>query len=223
MPRWTLVLSVLGLDGYALPYTPTFYKVGEWFLGCLILLYVLFPLLLRLQKNRAWAAALAVWWVVWPQLCPSRLDPGHTVLGTLPVFALGIAFGRLLKTHAEEKTFAAGVALLFGGAALLALALRLSARCAVLLAAAAVFWLCIPLGSLLRGAAVRAAAALAKNCYGTFLVHHVLLTLVWVPVMRSHRLFPEGWLAVYLAAAFLLGTLLRRCAAPLTKWMNRHL
>ena len=43
-----LVFSVLGMDGYlgALGLIPmAFYKVGEWFLGCIILLYIIFPLL----------------------------------------------------------------------------------------------------------------------------------------------------------------------------------
>ena len=54
--KWTFVFTLLGIDGYI--YTasgiPNFYiGVGEWFLGCLILLYVLFPLLrIALLKNK---------------------------------------------------------------------------------------------------------------------------------------------------------------------------
>ena len=31
IPRWRVVFSVLGLDGYLAPVTVTFYKIGEWF------------------------------------------------------------------------------------------------------------------------------------------------------------------------------------------------
>lgn len=41
--RFLFTLS--GFDGYFAGITPTFYLVGEWFLGCIILVYVLFPLL----------------------------------------------------------------------------------------------------------------------------------------------------------------------------------
>ena len=31
IPRWRVIFSVLGLDGYLAPVTVTFYKIGEWF------------------------------------------------------------------------------------------------------------------------------------------------------------------------------------------------
>ena len=66
VPLWKLGLSLVGLDGYLQAYTPTFYKVGEWYLGCQVLLYCLFPLTLwatRTQRRRLGlgAAAVLVW------------------------------------------------------------------------------------------------------------------------------------------------------------------
>ena len=44
-----LILTISGLDGY-LSYT--FYLIGEWFLPCIIVLYIVFPLLKKcLEKN----------------------------------------------------------------------------------------------------------------------------------------------------------------------------
>ena len=45
IPRWRVVFSVLGLDGYLAPVTVTFYNIGEWFLGVILILYLVFPLL----------------------------------------------------------------------------------------------------------------------------------------------------------------------------------
>lgn len=42
---FTLIFSVLGIDGYLLSYFPNYYLLGEWFLGAIIILYVLYPLL----------------------------------------------------------------------------------------------------------------------------------------------------------------------------------
>lgn len=35
---------IIGVDGYMQQFTSTFYKIGEWFLGCLLILYFLFPI-----------------------------------------------------------------------------------------------------------------------------------------------------------------------------------
>ncbi len=52
VPKWRILFSVLGLDGLLANYNiSTFYLVGEWFLGCILLIYLLFPLLLYLMKK----------------------------------------------------------------------------------------------------------------------------------------------------------------------------
>ena len=102
--RWRVIFSVLGLDGYLAPVTVTFYKIGEWFLGVILILYLVFPLLLRCMETaahrRVLALCMAVLAVVWPLVCPAPWEAGHTVLGRLPAFALGVWFGTLLKKNA---------------------------------------------------------------------------------------------------------------------------
>lgn len=103
IPRWRVIFSVLGLDGYLAPVTVTFYKIGEWFLGVILILYLVFPLLLRCMETaahrRVLALCMAVLAVVWPLVCPAPWEAGHTVLGRLPAFALGVWFGTLLKKN----------------------------------------------------------------------------------------------------------------------------
>lgn len=50
----TLLLSVLGLDGYFLYAIPNYYICGEWFLGAIILLYLLYPYLLYGFQKAPW-------------------------------------------------------------------------------------------------------------------------------------------------------------------------
>ena len=45
LPTNKLGISLLAMDGYLSPYTETFYLIGEWFLGCIVLIYILFPIL----------------------------------------------------------------------------------------------------------------------------------------------------------------------------------
>ncbi|MBP5224783.1 MAG: acyltransferase family protein, partial [Lachnospiraceae bacterium] len=58
---WTIVLSAIGMDGYLLEVIPNFYVTGEWFLGCLILLYLCFPLLKKgVEKQPVLTAAVTL-------------------------------------------------------------------------------------------------------------------------------------------------------------------
>ena len=114
IPRWRVIFSVLGLDGYLAPVTVTFYKIGEWFLGVILILYLVFPLLLRCMetaaRRRVLALCMAVLAVVWPLVCPAPWEAGHTVLGRLPAFALGVWFGSLLQQNAAPpKWLVAGL------------------------------------------------------------------------------------------------------------------
>ena len=117
IPRWRVIFSLLGLDGYLTPVTVTFYKIGEWFLGVILILYLVFPLLLWCMetqlRRRVLAVCMAVLAIVWPLICPAPWEAGHTVLGRLPAFALGVWFGSLLqKDAAPPKWLAAGLLML---------------------------------------------------------------------------------------------------------------
>lgn len=50
-PKINIILSIIGFDGYMVENMPTFYILGEWFLGAIILMYILFPLLRKLVNE----------------------------------------------------------------------------------------------------------------------------------------------------------------------------
>jgi len=50
-PKWKLLLTVTGFDGFFFYLGPNYYLVGEWFLGFIVCLYLLFPLI-RLGLTR---------------------------------------------------------------------------------------------------------------------------------------------------------------------------
>ena len=202
IPRWRVVFSVLGLDGYLAPVTVTFYKIGEWFLGVILILYLVFPLLLRCMETaahrRVLALCMAVLAVVWPLVCPAPWEAGHTVLGRLPAFALGVWFGTLLKKNALPS-----YRLYIGLAVCPLLWVDEVPRLAVLLVLASVlFWAVYAAGQHVPAPLCPALRRLAGWCYGVYLVHHVLLTLVFLPFVQGHGLPLAGMFPVYLAASF---------------------
>ena len=222
VPLWKLVFSVVGLDGYLQPYTATFYKVGEWYLGCQVLLYCLFPLTLwaaRTSRRRmVLGAAAALLWAAGPWLCPAGVDWFHTVWGEWPVFVLGMLFGTLLGRRCG--VIAAGVCLAGG---VLCAAAGLPSYHSLSLLAGAVFWALFWLGQAAAPAVTRVVGALAKDCYGVFLIHHVFITLVLLRFVRALGGGLAVWLAfwlVCLAGSFVLAGLARRVAFPLTKLLR---
>ena len=47
-PAYRMIISLFAMDGYLSPYIATFYLIGEWFLGCIVIIYVLFPLIRKM-------------------------------------------------------------------------------------------------------------------------------------------------------------------------------
>lgn len=45
IPKASFLLTLLGMDGYFASMIPNFYLIGEWFLGAIIFIYLLFPLI----------------------------------------------------------------------------------------------------------------------------------------------------------------------------------
>ncbi len=112
---WTLILTVIGLDGYFYELIPNFYMTGEWFLGCVIFLYLLYPLLrqglVRCPVKMAlliavlWAAMLGI--TLW---IPGKIPSDHLFYLRLPEFAVGMYLTAYLKKVPFSLGVASGVA-----------------------------------------------------------------------------------------------------------------
>ena len=106
VPKWKLVFSIIGVDGYMQQFTSTFYKIGEWFLGCLLILYFLFPIFRYfVSPNRRtffWGAILFSFWLIWPSLC-LPYDGNHMVLGQAFVFWVGMLLSQLFDHKCSCK------------------------------------------------------------------------------------------------------------------------
>lgn len=165
----TLLLTVLGLDNFAVAagwVGMDFACVGEWFLGSILFLYLLFPLLQRGIRKHPWAT-----WVVAIVVC-------------LPIHLSGVD-AKLLAIHILEFLFGMQFLRMSGGMkAILAAAFCVGTwvcqsidsklTCALFSALAFILlalvsrWLDRPWPKVL-------CARLAKLSYPIFLVHHVII------------------------------------------------
>ena len=167
--------------------------------------------------RRVLALCMAVLAVVWPLVCPAPWEAGHTVLGRLPAFALGVWFGTLLKKNALPS-----YRLYIGLAVCPLLWVDEVPRLAVLLVLASVlFWAVYAAGQHIPAPLCPALRRLAGWCYGVYLVHHVLLTLVFLPFVQGHGLPLAGMFPVYLAASFVPAAVLTAMSRPVSKAVKK--
>lgn len=168
----TLVLTVLGLDNFAVAagwVGQDFACVGEWFLGSILFLYLLFPLLLYGYRKHPWlifAATCVVGVAVHLAGWDARLVAIH-----LPEFF----FGMLLVGINRKKQW-----MLAAAAALLLVAQSLlggwDTKIVCALFGAVVFVVLLLIADLVAfGPVRRLCALLGKYSYAVFLVHHVII------------------------------------------------
>lgn len=168
----TLILTLLGLDNFAVAagwVGQDFACVGEWFLGSILFLYLLFPLLLWGCRKHPWVTFLltcAIGVSVHHMGWDARLVAIH-----LPEFF----FGMLLVTMTRKRQIllAAAAAVLLGSQTLLG---GWDTKIVCALFGAVVFVVLIFVADWIGfGPVRRLCALLGKYSYAVFLVHHVII------------------------------------------------
>lgn len=214
--RWKIFLSLAGIDGLAQSFTPTFYKLGEWYLGCILCLYALFPLfwqmVLRYGARSAAVAGLGIW-LAWG-LLPDPEGLYSTLWGQLPLFLVGMVLGSALPSLARWGVGAGCAALIIGLA-------HLPGYWAVTAASVALFVLLFQLGQRLilpDTFLSKAVHWLSRRCFGVFLLHHLAITLVLIPALQNWGSTTLHWalgLLVLVAGSFVLSLLIER----ISRWI----
>ena len=94
IPAWRFVFTLLGMDEYAYMCGLTTFTmhIGEWFLGCLVVLYALFPLLYTaMKKNRALLMGIAtILYLALVFFYPFRIEMHVNIVMKLYAFVLGM-------------------------------------------------------------------------------------------------------------------------------------
>ncbi len=108
-PKFNFIYSILGLDGYLTSFgIRTFYIVGEWFLGFIIIFYLIFPILLKLVKKFPKITLLSLIIIYAISLIYIKNDY------MLPVRIIEIVFGMyLIYYNKDVKWYFALISLIF--------------------------------------------------------------------------------------------------------------
>lgn len=102
IPKHKFLLTLVGMDGYFLYRSPNFYILGEWFLGAIIMLYLLFPLFRYLiKKSKVTASILfilsAIANVYILQFNPFNMSANRNILVCIFSFLIGMYFIEYIK------------------------------------------------------------------------------------------------------------------------------
>lgn len=174
-PNKSFILTIIGMDGYLSNYGPNFYLIGEWFLGCLIFLYILFPVLRFGVKKYPYVTAIII------LLIYGFLPYHYTGTISMELFFLlrlpELAFGMYMVNFKWDfKWFVAVPAMIILGVMQILDLSEVPPLYTVtvvgILTVVSVCWLC----KFIKWEKVyRFCQLIGKNAYGVFLTHHVIL------------------------------------------------
>lgn len=99
IPKSRILLTIVGMDGYLNWFAASFYILGEWFLGCIIILYCLFPLIRKaiISKPVITGIVITLVYVIVSIFFSSRMPTECFFILRIPEFALGMYYVRYIK------------------------------------------------------------------------------------------------------------------------------
>lgn len=194
-PKINILLSAIGFDGYLAENVPTFYILGEWFLGCIILIYIIFPLLRKLVNEYPVQTALgiAVIYIICIAFYNIPFNQAKFVPTRLPEIAAGMYFVKYRAKVKGPHALAALAVLAANG--ILKPAWNESLQTTYV--GLASFILLVYLSYFMKFCVIeKICGIISKYSYAVFLVHHIVIlrmvntfNLAEMKVLESYILF----------------------------------
>ena len=224
-PLRNLIFTVLGMDGYLANFhIPTAYILGEWFLGFIVMFYIIFPVLLWAVENFPVLTAAVLLLIYGAALLGVPPDPGFPTSILLPIRLPELAFGMYFVSYVRRVP----PAVVVPAAVVLAVSALLPVQIPEDLATTAVgissFLILVVLGRVVAIGPVRVLVSLiAKYSYPIFLVHHVVIMEMYAKINTTGFPPVQRWvmLASVCLITFALAVALERVTATVTAYFGR--
>lgn len=215
IPKTRMLLTLIGMDGYASWSIPTYFITGEWFLGAVLIAYVCYPVLNRMIKKNELASLAVLFMIYEIRLCAPSLgiDQYFTLNAAVSPSTCLFSFfvGMVLAQHFEKLRNPTVVLLSFLCCTVGILvpvkghniAKELIIGCALLICLYNLGeWIC-------RNKNVRAVvASLSGLTYYTFLLHHSIIYRVIYKFDSSNTVRALWVLCAIIFATFVLSKML---------------
>ncbi len=190
--RKTLLLTLFGMDGYLYYKIPNYYLVGEWFVGCIVILYLLFPLLRRcvLKAPVATAVVTAALYIPYLAFYPLQMEEQRFFLSRIPELLFGmymVAYGYracgALAGSPRPISWKAGLPALAAFLYILFVPVQLPQLYLIMWTGASGFVALAWISQFLEFPWLTKPFQTVSACsFAIFLVHHVLMSRFIVPV-----------------------------------------
>ena len=94
IPKWKIIYSILGMAGYLSEYGVNFYILGEWFLGFIIIFYIIFPFLRYVldKFEKLTLIIICLVYIITLLTYNLQLDVSKCILIRLPELVFGMCF-----------------------------------------------------------------------------------------------------------------------------------
>jgi len=224
-PLRNMVFTVLGMDGYLANFhVPTAYILGEWFLGFIVIFYIIFPVLLWGVEKFPVLTAAVLLLIYGATLLGLPSDPGFPTSILLPVRLPELVFGMYFVKYVERIP----PVVVVPAAVVLAVSALLPRQIPEDVATTAVgmsfFLILVVLGRVVAIGPVKVLVSLiAKYSYPIFLMHHVVIMEMYAKINTTTFLPVQWWfmLAAICLVTFALAVALDRVTAVVTAYFGR--
>ena len=216
-----ILLSLVGMDGYFYYLQKNYYFIGEWFLGAIIFLYLLFPVIKKLFERYRWqtsAVLLGAWAMIFA-VDWFKIETFRNLITCICSFWIGM----LLMEYRElcQKYW---YCFLIGAVGLFIWKLPFGSTLGMNLTAVMVFVVLFKLGGwgMKSSPIKKTMISVSRNSYGIFLTHHVIIDN-WVKTERYGQIGLKKqliWMGAVLIIAYISAVFLRILAEALQKGVS---
>ena len=209
LPIHKFLLTIVGVDGYFLYLSPNFYKVGEWFLGAIIFLYIVFPLFRKLiKKGKKIATIVVILLAIASALIltyyPFTINYKRNMVICIFLFVFGIYFWEYIK---EIKWYQALISLVIYIVFRTINFTFLDAKFQIYIPAVVSFFIFVYISKFITNRNIKKVfEILSKYSYAIFLVHTFVINEVLVKVQGKTLTNLEGF-GVFMLITIIIGIL----------------
>lgn len=199
-PLWRFLLTVIGMDGYLNSIIPNYYLLGEWFIGCILIIYLLYPLLHKcmLKWPLLTPAVVAAIYVPLTLFYPFQMDIQFFFLLRVPEVLFGMYFIKYLygsERQREKYNWKWGLGSFAVMCTVLTIKTSLPVPFKILWTGVPIFMFLVWLGQFFRNPVVKKGISIFSSyTFAIFLVHHILVGKFTFPLAGR----PVGRLENYL-------------------------
>jgi len=176
-PDWTFILTILGMDGYLSYFISDFYVLGEWFLGCIILLYLCFPILRKLviKKPKILFSCICIFYIVFVQKYNFKMSIDHNFLIRIFDFLIGMYFVKYIKKVKKVEFILA----LIISMVIIFIPVKINKMYEITTIGISIFFVLVYIAQYIKSQQIKCIFEfISKYSYSIFLVHHVIINEV---------------------------------------------